>query len=60
MDIELQNQLAKLCKLPVDQKWELKYRASRDGFAAFHAKCDGKKQTLTIKTLFKNYFLFHL
>ena len=50
MDIELQNQLAKLCKLPVGQKWELKYRASRDGFKAtdFHSHCDGIAKTLTI------------
>lgn len=34
----------------LDQKWKLKYRASRDGFNAknFHAKCDGVKSTLTV------------
>ena len=50
MDIGLQNQLAKLCKLPVDQKWELKYRASRDGFSSsdFHSHCDGIANTLTV------------
>ena len=46
----LQNQLLKLCEFPVGQKWELKYRASRDGFKAsdFHSHCDGIANTLTI------------
>jgi len=50
MDIGLQNQLANLCKFPFGQKWELKYRASRDGFKAsdFHSHCDGIAKTLTI------------
>ena len=50
MDIGLQNQLANLCKFPFGQKWELKYRASRDGFKAsdFHSHCDGIANTLTI------------
>ena len=50
MNIELQNQLAKLSKLPVDQKLELKYRASRDGFSSsdFHSHCDGIANTLTV------------
>jgi hypothetical protein len=55
----LQNQLLKLCEFPVGQKWELKYRASRDGFKAsdFHSHCDGIANTLTvIKTKNGNIF----
>ena len=50
MDIGLQNQLANLCKFPFGQKWELKYRASRDRFKAsdFHSRCDGIANTLTV------------
>ena len=46
----LQKQLVKLCELPLDQKWKLKYRASRDGFKStdFHSKCDGIANTLTV------------
>ena len=46
----LQNQLVKLCEFPQGQKWDLKYRASRDGFKAsdFHKKCDGIGNTLTV------------
>ena len=37
-------------EIPIDQKWDLLYRATRDGFEAadFHAKCDGKSKTLVI------------
>jgi len=50
MDIRLQNQLTRLCKFPASQKWELKYRASIDGFESsdFHSHCDGIANTLTI------------
>ena len=50
MDIGLQKKLINLCELPVSQKWELNYRASRDGFDAmdFHKKCDGIANTLTV------------
>ena len=50
MDIGLQQQLINLCELSVDKKWELKYRASRDGFKAsdFHSHCDGIENTLAI------------
>jgi hypothetical protein len=50
MDIRLQNQLTRLCKFPVSQKWELKYRASIDGFESndFHSHCDGIANTLTV------------
>ena len=46
----LQIQLLKLCEFPQDQKLELKYRASRDGFKAsdFHSHCDGIPNTLTV------------
>ena len=46
----LQKQLRKICKFPVSQKWELKYRASRDGFKAsdFHYYCDGIANTITV------------
>ena len=46
----LQIQLLKLCEFPQDQKLELKYRASRDGFSSsdFHSHCDGIPNTLTV------------
>ena len=46
----LQSQLLKLCEFPQDQKWELKYRASTDGFkeSDFHWHCDGISNTLTV------------
>ena len=41
-------ELIELCSL--SQKWELIYRASRDGFGSnhFHSKCDAKPNTLVI------------
>jgi hypothetical protein len=51
--ISNQEKLFSLCEFPVDQKWNLIYRASQDGFEAvnFHKKCDNKPNTLTfIKT----------
>ena len=46
----LQKKLLELCRFSKDQKWELKYRASKDGFLAtdFHTKCDGIGNTLTV------------
>ena len=46
----LQNQLLELCEFSKDQKWDLKYRASRDGFKStdFHSHCDGIANTLTV------------
>jgi hypothetical protein len=43
-------ELLSLCEFPVDQKWNLIYRASQDGFKAanFHSKCDNKPNTLVI------------
>jgi hypothetical protein len=42
--------LVSLCEFPVDQKWNLIYRASQDGFEAakFHTNCDNKPNTLTV------------
>ncbi len=59
MVADQQVQLVNLCEFPQDQKWELKYRASRDGFKAtdFHAKCDEVPNTLTvIKSTHGNIF----
>ena len=46
---KMENDLVELCKLN-GLKFELLYRASRDGFKAssFHAKCDNKARTLAI------------
>jgi len=50
--IENQNKLAiyELCNFPSIKKWNLQYKASRDGFDAeeFHKRCDGIENTLTI------------
>jgi hypothetical protein len=45
-----QKKLISLCEFPVDQKWNLIYRASQDGFEAakFHSKCDSKPNKLII------------
>ena len=50
LEIDLQKHLVKLCDFPKSQKWELKYRGSRDGFDStdFHSNCDGIANTLTI------------
>ena len=50
MDPYLQNQLLEMCEFTKDQKWDLKYRASRDGFKStdFHSHCDGISNTLTV------------
>ena len=46
----MQKQLVNLCEFSVSQKWELKYRASRDGFKAsdFHYNCDDIGNTITV------------
>jgi hypothetical protein len=46
----LQKQLFSLCEFPIDQTWNLIYRASQNGFEAssFHSKCDNKPNTLII------------
>jgi hypothetical protein len=48
--ISNQVKLFSLCEFPVNQKWNLIYRASQDGFEAvnFHSKCDNKQNTLVI------------
>jgi hypothetical protein len=45
-----QKKLFSLCEFPIDQKWNLIYRASQDGYEAakFHSKCDNKPNTLII------------
>ena len=50
LDCTLHYQLDELCGFPKDQRWQLKYKASIDGFKAsdFHAKCDGIANTLTV------------
>jgi len=39
-----------LCEFSIDQKWNLIYRASQDGFqyVNFHSKCDNKPNTFII------------
>jgi len=52
-------ELMVLCEFPIDQKWNLIYRASRDGFEAsqFHVRCDKKINTLVfIKSEHGNVF----
>ncbi len=50
MDNYLQSKLVDLCEFPKDQKWELKYKGTRDGLKAadFHSRCDGIAKTLTV------------
>ena len=45
-----QRKLVELCEFPKDNKWELKYRGTRDGLNAadFHSRCDGIANTLTV------------
>jgi len=42
--------LMALCEFPLNQQWQLIYRASQDGFEAshFHKKCDNKPNTLVV------------
>jgi hypothetical protein len=42
--------LLSLCEFPVRQKWNLIYKATKDGFETvnFHSKCDNKTNTLII------------
>ncbi len=39
-----------LCEFPIEQEWDLIYKASEHGFEAakFHSKCDNKSNTLII------------
>lgn len=55
----LKLELIKLCDIKLKENWRLIYRATTDGFSstAFHNKCDGIANTLTIvKTLQSNIF----
>ena len=47
---EQMKNLMRLCSFPLDQRWQLLYRASQDGFEAadFHDKCDNKPNTLVV------------
>jgi len=53
-------ELTDLCEFSHEVKWTLLYRGSRDGFGAhnFHAKCDGKSQTLTLLKAKESKFIF--
>ncbi len=46
-----------LCEFPIEQEWDLIYKASEDGFEAakFHSKCDNKSNTLIIIKSTKGY-----
>ena len=50
--LDKENTLAmnKLCAFSSEKKWQLLYRATRDGFSGedFHSNCDGFTNTLTI------------
>ena len=50
MGAYLQKNLLEICEFSQDQKWELKYSASRDGFKStdFHSHCDEIANTLTV------------
>jgi hypothetical protein len=53
-------ELIKLCEFSAKDKWSLLYRATRDGFEthAFHSKCDGHSNTLTILKAKKSSYIF--
>jgi hypothetical protein len=52
--------LVLLCELSFRDKFALLYRGSRDGFGAeaFHSKCDGHENTLTILKARESSFIF--
>jgi len=55
---QIKNLMA-LCEFSIDQKWNLIYRASQDGFqyVNFHSKCDNKPNTfIIIKSASGNIF----
>jgi hypothetical protein len=54
------NELIRLCELSFMDKFTLIYKASRDGFGAeaFHLKCDGHANTLTIFKAKETEFIF--
>jgi hypothetical protein len=52
--------LVNLCEFSRNDKWELLYRGSENGFgsSAFHLRCDGKTNTLTIIKTMENENVF--
>ena len=52
MVADQQVKLYNLCEFPKDQKWELKYRASRDGFKATYLGVLLKSNGLLLDALF--------
>ncbi len=52
--------LTKMCKFRLNQKWELIYRATQDGFDAadFHTKCDWAQNTFVIVLSDNKDFVF--
>ena len=53
-------ELIKLCEFSPNDKRSLLYRGTRDNFGgkAFHSKCDGKSNTLTILKAKQSKFIF--
>jgi hypothetical protein len=60
LDKKKSSDLIKICGFRPNVNWTLLYRGSRDGFSAnaFHAKCDGHSQTLTIVKSIESGFVF--
>ena len=54
------SELINLCEFSPNDQWSLLYRATRDGFGtkAFHSKCDGHSNTLTILKAKGSQFIF--
>ena len=52
--------LIKVCEFTLDDKWTLLYRGSLHGFGGrdFHAKCDGKSNTLTVLKAATSSYVF--
>jgi hypothetical protein len=50
IEFNYREEFGDLLDISIDRKWDLLYRATRDGFKAsdFHDKCDGKSDTLVI------------
>jgi hypothetical protein len=57
LDQVQQKKLNELCEFASDQKWTLLYRATEHGFSGenFHAKCDNKRNTLTVIRSLNHY-----
>jgi hypothetical protein len=54
------SELIDLCEFAPNDKWSLLYRGTRDGFGAkaFHSKCDGHSNTLTIVKAKQSSYIF--